>query len=150
MSSTCIEKIIHEECGKETLQVFANDDGTVTGFCFNPDCNMFVADPYNGEYDEDELVRRKADARNKGRGEVDRISLIRGDPGTHRSLRSSSLARYGIKREGQTWYFPAHNIEGDITGYKCKIEIEGQKNIWWSVGEVADAVPFGWHQALGS
>lgn len=151
----CVEKIFHKACGKENLQVFVDEKGIVSGYCFSAGCKEYVPHPYGeeGGPNLEEIQAKAALFKERSRDEMARINSLGSDEWSGRKLRKDTLEYFGVKVEGETVYFPAFSSEGELLGYKCKLTIPSKgkrKSIYWSVGDVKKAVPFGWHQALKS
>lgn len=155
--STCLCKIPHEKCGSsDALQVFQNDDGTVSGFCFS--CKSYIPDPFGGDKSVEDIKKEYPNKVGKTKEEIkqemqeiyelDSCDLV------ERKLRKASLDAYGVKvgydeRDGKTpriVFFPMTK-DGEIVRYKARLL--GQKQMW-SIGVDNDVDMFGWEQALGS
>ena len=146
----CVEKIVHEQCGSKNLQVFLNEDGSYTGFCFG--CGKFVADPYHDKpKDYKPTFIRKT--KEQIQAEIADITDYRTVDLPDRKLKAYALEYFGVKiglseEDGHTpitHHYPYHNESGELVGYKNRI-IENKK--MWSVGDLKQAVFFGWHQAI--
>lgn len=145
--TTCVEKIEHE-CGSHALQVFLNEDGSYSGFCFG--CNTYVADPY-----KDQPKDYKPQTVRKSQEEIDReiagISEYQTVDLPKRKLKKFALEYFGVKiglseADGQTpvsHHYP-YTKDGEICAYKNRI-IEGKK--MWSSGDMKSVDLFGWEQA---
>lgn len=148
--SICFEKISHEECGSsDGLQVYANNDGSYTGYCWA--CDTYVPNPY-GEGQTPELPKRPAA---DPRTVADVMAEIESYPTRgFRSLKEEHLNHYGVKtavseQDGRTpviRFFPITK-GGDVVGYKAKLL--DQKKMWCH-GSVKGADMFGWQQAIES
>ena len=151
--SICIDKLPHS-CGtRKGLQVFAEEDGRVTGWCFS--CQTFVANPYGKEVttDDVELPQPKTEAQiQEELAEVDGYQVL---DVRQRKLRADDLAQFGVKvavDEGDgktptTMYFPITR-KGKTTGYFAKTLSKPAHT--WSLGEVKGGDMFGWEQAKAS
>lgn len=150
---TCVEKIVHNDpkCGKHTLQVFQEEDGSYNGWCFS--CGSFVASPYNDQPKGYKPVAIKKSAE-EIQGEINDIGNYRTVDLTDRKLRSECLAYFGIRiglseQDGRTpvsHYYPYYK-DGELIAYKCRI-IENKK--MWSVGNQSEVDLFGWEQAIAT
>lgn len=155
MSGVCLTKIGHDKCGShDALQVFENDDGTVSGFCFS--CSTYIANPYGESKQASDI---KVDGKVKKSKqeileEMREISELNSCDLIDRKLRKTSLDAFGVKvgfdeRDGKTpklVFFP-YTKDGKVVRYKARLL--GQKQMW-SVGVDNDVDMFGWEQALGS
>lgn len=150
----CIDKLPHS-CGTtKGLQVFADSEsGKVNGFCFS--CHKFIANPYGEEktIDEVELPAPKTEAEIQAE-----IAEVAGYPVVDlpsRKLRASDLERFGIKvsmseYDGKTPYamYKPMTKNGKLVGYYVKTLSE--PSFTWSIGDVKNADPFGWENAVRS
>lgn len=151
MAATCIEKLPHK-CGTRSgLQVFAEDDGRVSGYCFS--CNTYVANPYGEERQVSEISRKK---KQKTPEEIqEEMELFKSLPSMDilsRKLGKATLEKFGVRvgvseEDGKTPYivvFPVHK-DGEITGYKAR---RLQDKLMWQVGDVTSPEFFGEEYAL--
>lgn len=149
----CVEKIVHKACGKRTLQVFQEEDGSYNGYCFACGGSKgYVKDPYeNGE-------APKAAAGKKTEEEVaaevqELVNYPQGKELLARKLTREALEhfgyRFGVSQiDGQTpevVYRPYYNDKHELLGFKAKVL--DTKQTWW-VKKPGDVMPFGWAQAL--
>jgi len=146
-------KVPHS-CGtRDGLQVFEQDDGEITGYCFS--CHSFVKDPLGGQSVEDFPVKKRIKkSPEEIQAEIDEISTYPVDHLRDRKLHREALDYYGIKlgyneEDGTTIkfiYFPYY--EGTtLKSYKVKL-VENKK--FWSVGDQSDVDLFGWQQAIAT
>lgn len=144
----------HEKCGSgDALQVFENEDGTVSGFCFA--CKTYIKNPLGDTYDKEEVKKLVASKPKKTKEEIEaemqEISGLDSCDLVERKLRKSSLDYYGVKvgydeRDGKTprlVFFPYKNEKGTV---RYKVRLLGQKRMW-SVGVDNDVDLFGWDEA---
>lgn len=148
----CVEKLPHhtDKCNSaDALQVFLNDDGTYTGYCFA--CSTFVNDPYQDKpkgYKPAIITKTYEEVQE----EIRAISDYRVVDLPDRKLRANSLEYFGIKigvseQDGTTpvtHYYPYYR-DGMPRGYKVRL-IEDKR--MWSVGDCKDVDLFGWEQAV--
>lgn len=145
MSSHCVEKIVHEECGGDDLQVF-EEDGKYTGYCFN--CDTYIPDPY-GEGGPPPKKRLKTKTPEQIAEEIEEIKSYPVVDIPDRKLKSWALDYFGVKvglsevdgATPTTMYYP---YEG---GYKVRL-LEHKK--FWALGDIKKGKLFGWKQALGT
>jgi len=145
-----IEKRGHS-CGTRSgLQVFANEDGKVNGYCFS--CKTFVANPYGEPKTVDDIDLPEPKTQEEIQKEMSEISGYGSMDIPSRKLRKADLDRFGVKvsvseSDGKTptaMYFPVYKGD-DLTGYFVKSL--GENKYTWSIGDVKGADPFGWQIA---
>jgi len=152
--SKCVEKLPHrtDKCNSGNgLQVFLEDNGTYTGYCFA--CGTHVPNPYGDKpkgYKPQTIVKsqEQIDA------EILEISTYRSLALPNRKLRADSLEYFGVKIgvseiDGETpvsHYYP-YTKGGGVVGYKVRL-IEGKK--FWAVGTIKGCELFGWRQAIAT
>lgn len=152
--SKCVEKLPHrtDKCNSGNgLQVFLEDNGTYTGYCFA--CGTHVPNPYGDKpkgYKPQTIVKtqEQIDA------EILEISNYRTVALPDRKLRADSLEYFGVKIgvseiDGETpvsHYYP-YTKGGGVVGYKVRL-IEGKK--FWAVGTIKGCELFGWRQAIAT
>jgi len=146
MAGDCVEKMGHS-CGThQGLQVFLNEDGTYSGFCFS--CNKYVADPY-----KDKPKGYKPVAVKKTAEEIEaEIAEIK-DMGTQdipeRMLMKKYLEYFGVKVgydervAGKVNFMAFPYNQGK--GFKCNL-LSPKK--FWSVGDASGSDFFGLDKAL--
>lgn len=144
-------KLPHSCGSSDALQVFQDDDGSITGFCFA--CHKFVHDPLgDSTVPEPTKVKRSAE---EIREDMREIASLGTPPDIEsRRLRGASLEKFGIKvgydeRDGKTpriVFFPMTK-NGEIVRYKVRLLDEKRM---WSLGVDNDVDMFGWSQAIGS
>jgi len=148
----CIEKLPHhtDNCNSsDALQVFENDDGTYSGYCFS--CSTYVQDPYNG--DAPKTTERRVKTDKEIQAELEEIGFYQTVDVPQKRLRAATLAKFGVKvgvseEDGKTptvLCYPYYTGK-ELTAYKIKLL--PVKRIW-CVGSQAGADPFGWQQAIG-
>ena len=157
MAGTCLIKIGHDKCGSsDALQVFENEDSTVSGYCFK--CHTYIDDPFGESRLADDVRKEYPKKLSKSKEEIkvemQEIFELDSCDLTERKLRKRSLDAFGVKvgmdeRDGKTprlVFFP-YTKDGEIVRYK--VRLLGQKHMW-SIGVDNDVDMFGWEQALGS
>lgn len=153
MSGTCLFKMEHKKCGSsDALQVFENDDGTVSGFCFS--CHTYVHSPCGDNFDLTKIERPPKKSKEEVLAEMQEISELGSIDLVDRKLRKANLDSFGVKvgldeRDGETprlVFFP-YTKEGKIVRYK--VRLLDQKRMW-TVGIDNDVDMFGWEQAITS
>ena len=149
----CLVKIPHS-CGTKTgLQVFADENGGVNGYCFK--CKNYVPHPYGDEdVKAESLPKPKKKSAEEIAEEISEIETYQTINVESKRLRKSSLEYYGVKvavseQDGKTpttLCYPYFR-DGEKVGYKLKIL---EKKIIWSVGDLKGCDFFGWEQAVKS
>ena len=146
--SQCVDKIAHT-CGtSKGLQVFQEDDGRFTGYCFR--CSTYVPDPY-GDNPPPPFEVKTPDERAEELGEIQAYPIK--DLPT-RGLRAETLKYFGARTavsetDGHTpvaVYLPYGR--GGLTGYKFRDLTEKKK--MWCIGTIKGADMFGWGRAIRS
>ncbi len=151
----CVLKISHDDCGSsDGLQVFAQDDGSLDGFCYA--CSTFVSNPLGDGKRLSDIPpeQRLCKSDEEVREELDDIASCTTVDLPTRRLRANVLEHFGVKvgvssRDGKTptvVFFPYYK-DGVLTGYKAR-SLEAKR--FWAVGSIKDADLFGWEQAKQS
>lgn len=151
---TCVLKLPHE-CGtRDALQVFAQDDGSLDGFCYA--CKTWVPNPLGVDKSIKDIPKaeRIGKTQDEIESEIAEIEECAAIDLVERRLRKETLNKFGIKiglseADGTTptfIYFPYYK-QGVLVGYKVKL-IEGKR--FWSVGDLKGCDMFGWEQAKRS
>ena len=149
----CVEKLPHQtdKCDSgDGLQVFMNEDGTYSGYCFA--CSTYVPDPYHDRPKNYKpvAIRRPQKEIEREIAEIYDTYITTDLPA--RKLRKESLSHFGIKIglsevDGVTptlHYYPYYKNDV-LVAYKVRI-IENKK--MWSIGNQSDVDMFGWDQAI--
>lgn len=151
MAGVCVEKIYHSSCGEHLVQVFQNDDGTYSGFCYP--LNKFVTNPYDDkEPSYKPQIRKKTGE--EIQQEIDEISSYQTLALPERKLRKETVEYFEVKvsvseQDGTTpviHHYPYYK-DDKLIAYKNRL-IENKR--MWSVGNQKDVAPFGWKQALST
>lgn len=146
--SRCIEKLPHDCGSTAALQVFEDDQGVYTGYCFA--CDTYVPEPYNG--DQPKPKKKFKRSVEKVFEELEEIESCPTVDLPSRKLTKGALSYFGVKvglseQDGQTpvfHYYPYYQRSTRVA-YKVRL-IEGKN--FWNVGEIKEAELFGWKQAL--
>lgn len=143
MSGKCVERLPHS-CGtRQGLQVFQNDDGTYSGYCFH--CFKYVDNPY-----EDKPAGYKPEANVKTEEEIQEQLAEINEMVAHdlpsRKLKARFIDYAGIKvgfneKTGEANFLAFVHKQG----YYCRT-LEPKR--FWSVGDVKGAGLYGMKQAL--
>lgn len=150
---TCITKIGHSCGSSDALQVFANEDGTVSGYCFA--CDTYEPNPYGEPRKLKDLPKVKIKSKEDVIGEMEEISkLPKNYDLKERKLRATSFDHFHVKTglsetDGKTpniMFFP-YTKAGEVVKYKCRLL---QEKRMWSLGFENDVDLFGWEEAKAS
>lgn len=152
--SKCVEKLPHrtDKCNSNNgLQVFLEDDGKYTGYCFS--CGTFVPSPYS-----DKPVDYKPKALIKTQEQIDEelaeVGTYKSRELPDRKLTSATLEYFNVKvgvseQDGvspQTHHYPYYKTD-ELRGYKVRLV---EPKSFWAIGTIKDVDFFGWKQALGT
>lgn len=150
--AVCVEKLPHK-CDPDdlTLQVFENEDGTHSAYCFR--CDTYEADPYKDKpVGYKPKVKRKTDA--EIQEEIEEIKGYQTVDLPKRGLLKKYLEYFNVKigvseedGETPTVIYEPHTKDGVLSSYKTRI-IENKR--MWSIGFHKDVDLFGWKQAVES
>lgn len=151
MAGTCVERMKHDDpkCTgtSKSLQVFLNDDGTYSGFCFH--CHKLVKAPYGDNPPDPSTIKVKTPEEIEE--EIREIRECQTVPFTHRALEADDWKYFGVRcilstTDGRTPYAIAHPYTkaGQVTGFKIKLI---QRKTMWNVGDVRGADLYGWERA---
>ena len=146
---SCIEKIVHKECGGNDLQVFSDGSG-YTGYCFN--CATYVPDPYDGNTP---VITRRKKTEEDIRKELADISSLNCMELPARRLEVSTLEYFNIKvgvseADGVTpayVFFPYYTTVSELS-YKARVL--PTKHMWTIGDGFKNANLFGWDQAIAT
>lgn len=140
--SRCLMKLPHKSgsCNSsDGLQVFENEDGSLTGFCFV--CSTYVEDPLGAGKKASDLPKIKP---KKTKEEIEEEFNLIADYKTvdlpSRRLSAKVLSHYGIKvgfnlEDGETpelVYFP-YTKDGVIVRYKIRNLKTKKMWVYWSM-----------------
>lgn len=151
MSKELVEKIVHEKCGKKTLQVWKKGS-TYDGFCFS--CHTYVKNPYSNFEEGYSPPAPKVRSPEEIQAELDSVQEYQTLDLPDRKLSKRVLQYFGVKtavseENGQdvvAVYYP-YTKRSKLSSYKVRI-IEGKK--FFSIGDATNLAPFGWEQAKRS
>lgn len=143
----CVERIVHDKCGKRTLQVFLEEDGNYTGFCFR--CNEYVKDPYGagGSPPTSSMRMRTPEEIQE---QLAAINALETHELTDRRLTKRSLEYFGVKvslseADGITptaRHYP-YRSGSELRAYKTKLPDKKM----YTTGSFKGTDMFGWEQA---
>jgi len=148
-----IDALPHE-CGtRHALKIFAQDDGTVDGFCFS--CQTFVKNPYGDDRSVADLPKRKEKTEEDIQAEIAEVSSFPIISVASRKLRESTLDKFGARvsmseKDGVTptaIYWPVTKA-GKLTGYHVKILDKSCPP--YNLGDTRDCDLLNWENAKAS
>lgn len=153
--SRCLVKLPHKKCGSsDALQVFENEDGSISGFCFS--CGTPVKDPLGEGKTAKDIPESKITGKSdeEVKEELDFIGSLGCCDLPGRRIRGSSLEYYQVRvglseEDGKTpniVFFPRFK-DGVVVSYKARL-LEDKK--MWSIGKAKGSGFFGWEQAKAS
>lgn len=154
-----ILKMPHKCGSRKALQVFEEDDGRITGYCFS--CGKWEPAPLGNNAKVDDLDIPPAKTEEEIRAEIAEISGYQCIDVPQKKLRGKHFEKFGVKigvseNDGKTpelIYYPVRK-KGKITGYKVKLlPKDGQEKRIWSIGDTknnenGDVEFFGWQEAI--
>lgn len=148
--STCIEKVECPHCGKHAFQIFQNEDGKYSAYCFA--CSHYDHDPYKDKPEgyKPVAIRKSKEQIAEEIAEIEEYQFL---ALPDRKLKKEYLEYYGIRigvsqEDGVTpisHHYPYYNKDGELVAYKNRI-IEGKR--MWSTGDQKGDDLFGWQQAV--
>lgn len=149
----CLEKLPHSCGSRAGLQVFEQEDGKLTGWCFS--CSTYVANPYGEEKTIDDLPAKKRIKKTQEEidAELEEINQYPVEDLKDRRLRKEALDKYGVKlgfdeetgQEVRLHYYPYYK-DGRLVAYKVRV-VENKK--MFSIGDQSNVDLFGWDVAVG-
>jgi twinkle protein len=155
MSGSVVDRVAHETetChSRRGLNIFSNDDGTYSGFCFA--CKTYVPNPYEDKPEGYKPPVGFKKTPEEVAQELKAINNFKSLELKDRKLKAITLEYFGTRtsvseEDGETivaHYYP-YKKQGELVGYKCRL-VEGKK--FWGIGRIADADLFGWDKAIQS
>ena len=153
MSGVQIDALPHS-CGtKRGLKIFAEDDGSLSGWCFA--CSTFVRDPYGDGRTVDSLPKRKEKTPEEIAAEIAEVSSYPVVSVAERKLRASTLEKFGAhvsmsEKDGVTptaIYWPVTK-ESKHTGYHVKVLDKSCPP--YNIGDTRDCDLLNWENAKSS
>lgn len=153
MSGTQVDSLPHV-CGtKRGLKVFAQDDGTVNGYCFS--CSTFVDDPYGDGRRVGDLPKRREKTPSEIAAEIAEVSSYPVVSVPARKLRENTLKKFGAhvamsEFDGVTptsIYWPVTK-QGNLTGYHVKVLDKSCPP--YNIGDTRDCDLLNWESAKAS
>jgi len=150
MTSIVVDRLPHICGSKRGLNVFSNEDGTYSGFCFK--CKTYIPSPYEDKPKDYSPPVGFKKSPEEIRQELKAIGEFKAFAIKDRKLKKETLDYFETKisvseEDGETpvaHYYP-YKKQGVLTGYKCRL-VESKK--FWGIGNVKDADFFGWDKAI--
>lgn len=152
--STCVKKLPHSCGSRDALQVFADEEGKLSGFCFS--CGTYVHDPLGQGKTLDDIPKKERLGKTKEEieAEIAEIEECESVALPERRLPKKALSYFGIKvglsqQDGETptYHFYPYKKDGKLSSYKVR-HIETKK--MWIVGDHKDVDLFGWDKAIAT
>ena len=146
-----VEKIVHEACGRRTLQVFKEEDGRHTGFCFR--CHEYVKRPYSNQPEGYEPPKPKIKTKEEIDNELREVLEYPSKGIPERNLGAGTVKYFGVRTalseaDGETvtaHYYP-RSTSSEIVSYNVRV-LEDKK--FFQIGSNSPKVePFGYMQAM--
>lgn len=150
MAKKYVERLPHS-CGtRRGLQVFLEEDGRYTGYCFR--CHTHIKDPYADKEEGYTPPAPVVKTQEEIQKELNFVKSLPTEALPDLKLSKSTLEYFGIKlgfdRETaskvQTHFYP-YEREGEIVAYQARV-VEQKK--FFFIGNTHKIEPFGWRQAL--
>ena len=155
MAGACIKRLYHRHpsCMSEhkSLQVFKNDDGTFSGYCFS--CGRYVSNPLGeiSEEDAEKIRNTQPKTKEEIEEEIAEIKECKYLDIKYRDMDPEDWKYYGVRLGVSTYdgvtpafvCFP-RTKDGKVVSFKVKCF---NKKIMWSVGENEDIDLYGWARA---
>ena len=152
MSSEVVDRLPHSCGSRRGLNVFHNEDGTYSGWCFS--CKTYVPDPYGdkpADYKPPAGFKKSPEEVAK---EIEAISKFKSFALKDRGLSKETCEYFGIvcsvsEENGEdivAHYYP-YTRNGELSAYKVRM-VESKK--FWGVGSVKNVELFGWQQAIAT
>ena len=154
MPKRYVERLPHS-CGTDRgLQVFLEDDGRYTGFCYA--CNTYIKDPYADHEHGYQPPKPTTKSPEEVQKELQAISRLPQDALTNDKIEKWVVeyfdVRVGYDRETaseiRTHYYPYYKGE-DLRAYQVKVlPTADESKKFFSMGDFDICDPFGWKQAI--
>lgn len=154
MAGKIVDRLPHSCGASRALNVFENEDGTYSGYCFS--CKTTVKNPYE---DKEKGYKPETTGSNSKRTpeqikkELDTITNKFPVKELKDRCISKETCEYlgikvGVSQENGydiTSHFYPYTVKGSIVGYQVRI-VEGKK--FFGMGQTTNVEPFGWEQCM--
>lgn len=152
MAGVVVERLPHHCGARRSLNVFQNDDGTYSGWCFS--CKTYVPNVYEDKPADYKPPVGFKKSPEEIEAELKAIQKFKSMAMPDRKLLKDSVEYFEVRVsvsevDGETptaHYYPYFKGE-ELAGYKVRV-VEGKK--FWSIGDVKNTDLFGWKQAIQS
>lgn len=152
MAGVVVDRQPHSCGSNRGLNIFENEDGTFSGWCFA--CKTYVPDPYQDKPEGFQPPVGFKKSPEEIARELRAVSQFKSMELKDRKLRKDTLEYYEVRvsvseEDGSTiiaHYYPYKELD-DIVGYKNRL-VETKK--FWSIGNIKNADLFGWDKAIQS
>jgi twinkle protein len=152
MAGVVVERLPHECGARRSLNVFQNDDGTYSGWCFS--CKTYVPNVYEDKPEGYKPPVGFKKSPEEIEAELKAIQKFKSFAMPDRKLLKDSVEHYEVRVsvsevDGETptaHYYPYYK-NGELSGYKVRV-VDGKK--FWSVGDCNNVDLFGWNKAIQS
>lgn len=150
MTKKYVERLSHV-CGtKGGLQVFLEDDGRYSGFCFA--CNTYVPNPYDDVDEGHTPPKPQVKSQEQVQKELTNISKFPQEKLKNERIEEEVVKHFNVRlgfdqetaSEVRTHFYPYYK-DGVLKAYQVKV-LDGKK--FFSVGDFSNVEPFGWQQAV--
>lgn len=150
MPKKYVERLPHKCGSSRGLQVFLEEDGRYTGWCFS--CQTYVANPYNDKEEGYVPPKPKVKDPEQVRKELEGVSKFPQEALRNDKIEKWVVQHFGVRlgfdqetaSEVRAHYYPYYK-DGVLKAYQVKI-LEGKK--FFSMGDFSKVEPFGWEQAV--
>ena len=148
---TCVEKIAHTCGSKRGLQVFQEEDGSYTGFCFS--CGTYEPNPYGESGSSPPVKKLRIKTPEEVQAELQEIQEYPILAREERAISLKVMQHYGVRTsmseyQANTpvacWY--PYYVGDKLSAFKCKTF----DKIMFSKGDMRNADMFGWHKVYGA
>ncbi len=152
MTGVVVERLPHSCGSRKGLNVFANDDGTYSGWCFA--CATYVPDPYSDRPPDYKPPVGFSKTPEEVEKELLGIQRFRSFELKDRLIRKETVDKFEVKMsvsetDGETitaHYYP-YKIDDELVGYKVRMVDTKQ---FWGMGNTKKVDLFGWQNAISS
>lgn len=151
---TLVGRAPHDCGSRQGLNLYEEQDGRVTGFCFS--CKRFEPNPLGGNTMEQAGIERTTRSPDEIKKELDEIATYPFHELKDRKIGLATMQYFGTRvtldqerrEDVAIHYYPYESLEtGLVEGYKYRV-VEG-KHIR-SIGQMKNVYPFGWAKAIAS
>ena len=151
MAGKIVDRLPHSCGASRALNVFENEDGTYSGYCFS--CKTSVANPYSDKEEGYKPKKVATQSPEQVKKELDAITNkfpVRElkDRGISKETCEYLGIKVAVSQENgydiTSHYYP-YTIKGDIVGYKVRV-VESKS--FFGMGRTDNVEPFGWEQCM--